>query len=193
MHWVIVRARRVLNRDALMTLFYSFIYQFFTDCNHVWGSAYATSLKLLLLLPKRSVWIITFSGYRDHTDPLFHELGLLKIFGINKYVVGQFILRRYTKQIPYLFNSLFQTVRNVHEYYTRQSGHLHIPIVKTNLRKCKFSYNGTVLWNNIIKANINPETSKVIFAKTQQTLHQNWHYLMDWCFMFVILNLTYCN
>ena len=83
---VIVRARRVLNSDALLTLYYSFIYPFFTYCNHVWGSAYATSLKPLLLLQKRSVRIITFSGYRDHSDPLFHELGLLKISDINKYV-----------------------------------------------------------------------------------------------------------
>ena len=42
---VIVRARRILNSDALLTLYYSFIYPFITYCNHVWGSAYATSLK----------------------------------------------------------------------------------------------------------------------------------------------------
>ena len=84
---VIVRARRVLNSVALLTLYYSFIYNFFTYCNHVWGSAYTTSLKPSLLLQKRSVRIITFSGYRDHTDPLFRELGLLKISDINKYVV----------------------------------------------------------------------------------------------------------
>ena len=136
---VIVRARRVLNSDALLTLYYSFIYPFFTYCNHVWGSAYATSLQPLLLLQKRSVRIITFSGYRDHTDPLFHELGLLKISDINKYVLRKFMYRWYTKQIPCLFSSLFQTVRDVHEYDTRQSCHLHNPIVKTNLGKCKLS------------------------------------------------------
>ena len=132
----------------------------------MWGSAYATSLKPLLLLQKRSVRIITFSGYRDHTDPLFYELGLLKISDINKYVLGKFMYHWYTKQIPCLFNSLFQSVRDVHEYDTRQSCHLHIPIVKTNLGKCRLSYNGTVLWNNILKANINPETSEAVFAKT---------------------------
>ena len=111
---VIVRARRVLNSVALLTLYYSFIYPIFTYCNHVWGSAYATSLKPLLLLQKRSVRIINFSGYRDHTDPLFYELGILKIADINKYVSGKLMYRWYTKQIPCLFNSLFQTVRDVH-------------------------------------------------------------------------------
>ena len=163
---VIVRARRVLNSDALLTLYYSFIYPFFTYCNHVRGSAYAISLKPLLLLQKRSVRIITFSGYCDHTDPLFYELGLLKISDIKKYVLDTFMYRWYTKQIPCLFNSLFQTVRDVYEYDTRQSCHLHIPVVKTNLGKCKLSFNGTVLWNNILKANINPETSEAVFAKT---------------------------
>ena len=74
--------------------------------------------------------------------------------------------RWYTKQIPCLFNILLETVRNVHEYDARQSGHLHIPIVTTNLGKCKLSYNGTVLWNNILNENINPETSEAVFAKT---------------------------
>ena len=109
----------------------------------MWGSAYATSLKPLLLLQKRSVRIITFTGYNDHTDPLFHELGLLEISDINKYVLGKFMYRWYTKQIPCLFQSIFQTVRNVPEYDARQSGHLHIPISKPNLGKCKLSYNGT--------------------------------------------------
>ena len=130
------------------------------------GHSNAASLKPLLLLQKISVRIITFSGYRDHTHPLFHELGLLKISDINKYALGKFMYRWYTKQIHCLFDSLFQTVRNVHEYDTRQSCHLHIPIVKTNRGKCKLSYNGTVLWNNILKANINPETSEAEFAKT---------------------------
>ena len=147
------------------------LYTLFTYCNHVWGSTYATSLKPLLLLQKRSVQIITFSGYRDHTDPLFYELGLLKISDINKYVLGKFMYRWYTKQIPCLFNSLFQTVRDVHEYDNRQSCHLHISIVKTNLGKCKLSYNGRDLWNNILKANINAETSEAVFAKTLNTLY----------------------
>ena len=141
-------------------------------------------LVLSLYCYGRSVRIITFSGYRDHTDPLFYELGLLEIFEINKYVLGKFMYRWYTKQIPCLFNSLFQTVRGVHEYDTRQSCHLHIPIVKTNLGKCKLSYNGTVLWNNTLKANINPETSEAVFAKALP--HQNWHYLMDWRSVLII-------
>ena len=123
-------------------------------------------LSLYCYRRKKSVRIITFSGYLDHTDPLFHELGLLKISDNNKHVLGKCTYRWYTKQIPWLFDSLFQTVRNVHEYDTRQSCHLHIAIMKTNLGKCKFSNNGTVLWNNIVKANINPETSEAVFAKT---------------------------
>ena len=183
---VIVRARRVLNSDALLTLYYSFIYPFLTYCNHMWGSAYATSLKPLLLLQKRSVRIITFSGYRDHTDPLFYELGLLKISDINKYVLGKFMYRWYTKQIRCLFNSLFQTVRDVHEYDTRQSCHLHIPIVKTNLGKCELSCNGTVLYNKYPKSKYQSWNVWSSICSDSKTLHQNWHYLMDWCSVFVI-------
>ena len=53
---VIVRARRVLNCDALLTLYFSFIYRFFTYCNHVWGSAYETSVLSLYCYCRKEVW-----------------------------------------------------------------------------------------------------------------------------------------
>ena len=163
---LIVKARKVLNASALITLYYSFIYPFFTYCNHVWGCAYESNLHSLVLLQKRIVRIITSSKYRDHSEPLIERLKLLKIGDINKYVLGKFMYRLYNNEVPTMFHAMFQKVRSVHGYETRQSNHLYIPKVRTNLGKCKLSYRGPMIWNSILAAEINPETSGAVFAKT---------------------------
>ena len=163
---LIVKARKVLNASALTTLYYSFIYPFFTYCNHVWGCAYESNLHSLVLLQKRIVRIITSSKYRDHSEPLIERLKLLKIGDINKYVLGKFMYRLYNNEVPTMFHAMFQKVRSVHGYETRQSNHLFIPKVRTNLGKCKLSYRGPMIWNSILAAEINPETSEAVFAKT---------------------------
>ena len=42
---IISKARKYLPRDAIMSLYYSFIYPYLTYCNLVWGTACATHLK----------------------------------------------------------------------------------------------------------------------------------------------------
>ena len=54
---MIIKARHCLNKNALLTLYYSFIYPYLIYCNVVWGWTYANNLKnkiakkLLKLLP----------------------------------------------------------------------------------------------------------------------------------------------
>ena len=148
----------------MKTLYFSFIYPYFTYCNHVWGNAYDTHLYPLIILQKRCVRIITMSKYRDHTDPLFRKLGLLKIHGINKYFISKFMYRWYHEKLPSLFT--FTPVANVRGYGTRQCTHLYCAEVKIPLGESKFSYRAPHIWNQILKARINPETSEAIFTKS---------------------------
>ena len=163
---IILKARKVLNSDALKSLYFSFVYPFFNYCSHVWGNAYATNLCPLVILQKRIIRIITFSKYLDHTGPLFKELGFLKIGEINKYLFGKLMYRWYNSQVPLLFPDMFQYVRNIHGYGTRQADQLYIPKVKTNLVMCSLEYKGPFIWNSILSAHINPDTSEAVFAKT---------------------------
>ena len=41
---MIIKARNYLNRDGLMCLYYSFVYPYFTYCNHIWGFTYKSNL-----------------------------------------------------------------------------------------------------------------------------------------------------
>ena len=47
---VIIKTRKVLRRESLTYVYYSFIYHYMTYCNQVRGSAYKTNIEPLLIL-----------------------------------------------------------------------------------------------------------------------------------------------
>ena len=47
---MIIKAKKRLNKDALVTLYYSFIYPYMTYCNHIWGTACISSLNKVIVL-----------------------------------------------------------------------------------------------------------------------------------------------
>ena len=166
---VILKARKLLNERALITLYYSFVYPFFTYCNHVWGNACKTHLKRLVILQKRIVRIITSSPYLEHTDPLFYKLGLLKLSEINKYAFAKFMYRWYHRKLPRVFDNCFMSVRDIHPYNTRSSakGLLYCTCkIRTCVGPTRFKYLCPHIWNDIIKAKINPSTSELVFSKS---------------------------
>ena len=150
----------------MKTLYYSFIYPYFSYCNHVWGSACDSHLRSLVLLQKRCIRIITRSKFREHTAPLFAKLGLLNLNGINKYAISKFMYKWYHKELPNLFLNKFTHVNDIHRYNTRQSCELYCPMVKIALSKRKYSYQGPHIWNKILKQKINTETSEAVFCKS---------------------------
>ena len=74
--------------------------------------------------------------------------------------------RWYKCRVPVLFRGMFQYVKDILKYGTRQSDHLYAPTVKSNLGQCTIHYQGPIIWNDILTAKINPDTSEVVFAKT---------------------------
>ena len=55
---MIIKAKHNLNKDALMTLYNSFIYPYLSYCNQVWGCTYSRTLKKLFTLQKLSLRIM---------------------------------------------------------------------------------------------------------------------------------------
>ena len=66
--------------------------------------------------------------------------------------------RWYDCKVPLLFQDLFQYVRNIHLYGTRQFDQVYTPKVKTNHEKCSLRYKGSVVSNSILTAHVNTDT-----------------------------------
>ena len=160
---VILKARKYLMKDSLVTLYYSFGYPYLIHCNHVWGLACKTYMKTFLL-QKRIIRIIAGVSRRSHTDPIFNELKLLKCNDINTYLIGRLIHRIYNGNIT-LLCSYFKKNKDIHQYSTRQTNHYHVPCVKTELGKSALRYHGVLIWNKILNIGVDPEISEYEFSK----------------------------
>ena len=76
---ILYKAKKLLAKTTLMTLYYAFIYPYFTYCITVWGNTYQTMLDSLIKCQKRAVRTISGAGKYDHTHPIFQDLKLLTL------------------------------------------------------------------------------------------------------------------
>ena len=162
---IICKARRVLNVNALKTLYYSFIYPYFMYCNHVWAATYPTSLKRLVVLQNTVVRIISSAQRRTSLEPLYEKHGILKFEDINKFLYSKFMYKWYHKKVPSIFENCFPIIRDIHEHETRQSARNEIYFngFKTQFSQQRFSFRAPFCWNSILRAKIDPEVSEPVF------------------------------
>ena len=91
-----------------------------------------------IILQKRIIRMIMGAKPRDHTEPMFLKLGLLKFVDINKYLIAVFMYGHYIARIPDVFVEYFKRIQDVPHYATRSCAGLYAMQVKTNLGKRVF-------------------------------------------------------
>ena len=74
-----------LRNGAICYYYYAFIYPYLSYNVIFWGSAFDTHRNPLIIQHKRTIRTLSDASYRDHTSPLFKELGLLKFTDIFKF------------------------------------------------------------------------------------------------------------
>ena len=141
---------------------------------HVWGSTSDSELNKILILQKKAVRMMLFKdqypqipGPRNPSNPLFHELGILKVDDVFKFHVPKFVYECLSFTTPSLFWNWFTYNHSIHSYNTTSSSkinmknHLEIEndegtnkvytkcskLVKYGAKKIQVS--GPLIWNNI--------------------------------------------
>ena len=90
------KGKKILNDSALLTMYYAFIYPYYTYCITVWGNT-SSVLELLIKLQKLAVRQITGAGRYDHSMPIFQSLNELIIPRIYIYSVLIFLYKCHQK------------------------------------------------------------------------------------------------
>ena len=106
---------------------------------------------------------------REHTDDLFVKLKFMKLEKINTYLVGNLMFKIH-QGIVTMFDDFFVKNKDVHPYVTRQTDNYHIPLCKKNIGKASFKFHGAVVWNDILKQEINLNVSEYVFAKNLKSV-----------------------
>ena len=93
--------------SSLLMLYSSLILPYLNYGILAWGNTYQTFLDRLLLLQKRSLRTICNSAFRSHTDSLFFNNKILKIYDLFLFQLGQFMYNYNNNSLPHIFDTMF--------------------------------------------------------------------------------------
>ena len=147
--WALANIKSFVDQSTLRMIYFSLIYSHLNYGIVCWGSVYKTNLTKLLSKQNWAVRIITNSDRLDSSSPLFHKTKILKLHDIFKLKIATEVKRIINNNK--LHNYLLSYLHSIHSYQTRSSSqhNLSIPIVKTDIGKTLFKYQGPSVWNQI--------------------------------------------
>lgn len=153
---ILSKARQLLNKNCLRTLYFSFLYPYLNYCIEVWGSATCSRLQPLVKLQKKAIRIITLAGYHESSEPLFLSTNILPLSKIHVFKIALSMFNMHHDKTPVVFNDMFVLNDQVHSYNTRHKKNLHVPLAKSNYVKNTIRIQGVKIWNYLLdKISIN--------------------------------------
>ena len=159
--------------DILKSLYYTLIYPYYTYCNLVWGSAANVHLEPLINLQKKSVRIVSKSGYLDHTEPIFNNLKILHVKQIYNLNCAKFMYQCYNNKNYYYFKDKLATNGDFHNYGTRNRDLLRKPYGRLKQFKNSFIYNGIDLWNILPNYTKSAPTREIFKNRIKIIMYKN--------------------
>ena len=171
------RIRKYVNLGVLKSIYYSLIYSHIVYAIQVWGSANDSQLDKILILQKKAVRMMSYKdqypplrGPLNPADPIFFELGILKVHDVFKLQVSKFIYNCLSFNTPENFWGWFNPNHTVHNYNTISNSivnmnvndnlEVEVNVTETNIlhTQCsnlvnygakKLKVAGVILWNNL--------------------------------------------
>ena len=144
---IICKARKLLELDSLVTLYYSMIYPYLTYCIEVWGNSGQIHLDSLFKLQKKILRLVLCTNYHAKSGPLFKKLNILKLNQIYILSIALLMFKYVKGMLPSIFDDIFVRTSDVSSRVTRNSNKLAVPLCRTELYKKSTKYQGPVIWN----------------------------------------------
>jgi hypothetical protein len=101
--------KNFLSANSLKTLYYTMVHCHLVYGNHIWGCANSSVLTELFRKQKAAVRLISNSGYRAHTEPIFKSLNILPLPSLVEFFKLQFMQRFVQGHLPPSFNNIWIT------------------------------------------------------------------------------------
>ena len=133
---IICKARKVLKKETLIKLYYSFFYPFLAYCIEVWGNTFHNYIESLFNLHCKKSFTFNNIFKMDCTYCiLVHQnLEILTLPKLYIYHIQIFMFKFHNHKLPCLFNNFFTRNHDVHSHFTRsQANSFHVPVARTNL------------------------------------------------------------
>ena len=141
---ILYRLKNTFSLEVLKTLFKSLVLSYINYGLLLWG----VEVKNLEIIQKRAIRLITGSNYIAHTEPLFIQLGLLKVQDIFKLRLLKFYYKLCYGTLPHYFDHYREIIKRQPVRPLRQ--HLiHPPFLRTVYAECTPLYQLIKLINTL--------------------------------------------
>ena len=146
---LLYKARVLLDKESLKTIYFSYIHSYLNDTNIAWASTYFTKLKPIHYQQKHAARIVFGEDHLTHSRSLLRSLNALNIYEINIYQHANFMYKFKHSQTPSIFNNVFE--KPDHKYAT-QFSEINYKQKKFSLTSSKYSISVRVskIWNEFL-------------------------------------------
>ena len=142
---ILYLSKSYLPKSAMLMIYYGLVYPHLTYCNTVWGGASRQALRPIEVLQKRVIRTMEGLRKRDHTNPIFHKLDLLKLLDIYIFSCSIYVFKC-LKGLA--VNSFNLNARNT-GYPTRSCNALQTPRVRSCQSETNIKYQGPTTYNKL--------------------------------------------
>ena len=145
---ILSKLRHYVPQKTCISVYFSLFYSFILYGSLAWQFTSKTNLNRVFILQKKCLRIITFSFYKDHSNPLFKDLMLLRLDDVLGSEVIKFFYKFSRNELPKSVCGQFNLVQEVHTRNTCNNLLIYIPRMSTS-RNSNHSLrgDGASLWN----------------------------------------------
>ena len=161
---ILSKLRHNAPRGVCLQVYYAVFYSHLIYGCNLWGFTSEENIKKIEVLQRKCLRILTFSDFQSHSNPLFIQLGLIKVRDIIKSQQLKLVFDFFTNMLPTDINGLFVSDGAVHDHNNRHSQYLlHIPeIHTTNYGNKSIKFHCPMVWNSTVRQGIPISTNKSV-------------------------------
>ena len=127
------RIRHYVNVDTLRTIYFAIFSSHLSYGSIIWAQNSSNqNVKRILRLQNKALRVISFANYRDHADPLYNNLNILKLNDSVKLNNLLLVYDSLNNRLPSVLNNVYTHVKSIHNYNTRSSSKLKLLIPKVD-------------------------------------------------------------
>ena len=144
------KASFYLEKPCLRMLYYTLFFPYINYCSETWGNTYKTNLNKLVVLQKKALRNICKAKRLEHTNSLFIELNILKLYDLIEFKTVVIVFKARHKILPIKVQNNFTF--NTDQFYNTRSRQKvdFVPLrPRTMLKSMCVSLRGVRLWNNL--------------------------------------------
>ena len=125
------KARQLITEQGLYIMYCALFLPYLTYCIEVWGGTYTTTIKPLVIMQKKAIRIICNQNYRDHTNELFTEKKILKLYDLFKVRISAIMYKARHILLPPRIQLIFQFKNECDAYSLRKHSYFQLKQYRT--------------------------------------------------------------